>query len=367
MSDKDVAVVHGTALERGGGVQVAEELARTCDAPLYFGFCADNVIDRLADDIDHRFLFDDSFMSHFKDWSFARNLFFLDQFQHVPELHEFDVVIQSDSGTEWYVPPASQALIRYVHSLPGLPYHRFSEEGHSIVNRWYGFVSRILRAPNMHFPDAYLANSETTQRQLHKYLGKDSEVAYPPVDTNKYSQSEQKDFYFTLSRLTEEKKVGEIVETFTRDFPDECLIVGGSGPKEDELREMAGPNVEVRGWLDENEKIALLGSCKALLLNSGNESFGVVPVEAFVSGTPVIGARSGYTAYQIEEGWNGLLYQPGTLTDAIGRFERKGVTASREEIQKFAERFSVESFRETVRKTVGFVSETTAISSVQAK
>lgn len=352
MTEKDVAVVHGTALERGGGVHVAEELARTFDAPLYFGTCEDSVLDRVADDIECDVLFDGPVAARVRDRSSLRNLYYICRFQHVEELHSYDVVIQSDNGTEWYVPPEDQALVRYSHSLPALSYQDFPKHGGSFVNRWYGFVSRILRVPTISFPDEYLANSETTKRQLAHYWNVNAEIAYPPVQTNEFQQFERGDFYFTVSRLIEGKNVDTVVEVFTHRYPDKRLVVAGSGPEEGRLRCIAGENVEIRGWIDEAEKRHLLGSCKALVLNSGNESFGIVPVEAFASGTPVIGVDNGYTPYQITDGWNGMLYEPGNIASAVKRFENDGTSATRNEIEEFAERYSVEAFRQTVRKVV---------------
>jgi len=354
MFDYNVAVVHGTALERGGGVQVAEELARTFDAPLYFGTCDDSVLNRTADDINCQVLFDGHLADFVNDYSTLRNLYNIYHFQNVSELHSYDVVIQSDNGTEWYVPPEEQILIRYSHSLPALSYQDFPAQGSTFVNRCFGFVSRILRDHTIKLPDSYLANSETTQRQLKKYWDVNADIAYPPVKTDEYYSGNQDSdpFYLSLSRLIEGKKVEEIVTTFNSKLPETSLVVAGSGPKEEQLESLAAENVDVRGWVSEEEKRELLGSCQALILNSGNESFGIVPVEAFASGTPVIGLSDGYTQYQIEDGWNGLLYEPGNLAKAIERFETSGVSATADEIAAFAERYSVEAFRAVVRKAV---------------
>lgn len=349
ITDASVAVVHGTALERGGGVQVAEELARVFDAPLFFGLCTKAVEDRISADIEHHRLFQGMVSRFVREKPFLRNLYQMGKFQHVPQLHDFDVIIQSDNGTSWYVPPEEQVLIRYVHSPPGPLYHRFPEVGYSKVTQLSAFISRILRQPYTQFPDVQVANSETTKRRMEKYFNISTEVVYPPVNTGNYTPSEREDFYFTLSRLTEAKSVDDIVKTFTNHHPEKQLIVGGSGPQEEYLRSISGPNVEIRGWLSEEEKSGLMGSCAAMILNSGNESFGIVPIEAFASGAPVIALDQGHTRYQIRDGWNGILYSNGRLSDAIDRFEEDGVAATPSEIELFAERFSVDKFHDDFR------------------
>lgn len=357
--NNQVAVVHDTALERGGGVQVAEELARTFDATLYFGICSPEIKPRISNDIEHADLFSGSLARRVKSIPFLRNLFYMDQFQHVPELHDYDIVIQSGNGASWYVPPEDQILVRYVHSPPGPPYHLFQTVGGRRLHRWNAFLSRILRQPHTQFPDLQLANSETTRHRLKKYFNVEAEVVYPPVDVTSYAPIATDDFYFTLSRLTEAKGVEEVVETFTNDHPEKQLVVGGSGPEEQHLRNIAGENVEVRGWLEEDEKRRLLGSCNALILNSGNESFGIVPVEAFASGTPVLGLDRGHTSHQITDGWNGLLYESGRLSSALERFEDSCVSASRAEIVDYSKQFGIESFRTRTRNLVKSIPELT--------
>lgn len=358
-ADLDVAVVHGTALERGGGVQVAEELARTFDAPLYFGFCDPAVLEQTPEAVECRVLFDGSPFDRFRRRGMVRNVYYMSAFQHVPALHGYDVVIQSDAETEWYVPPEAQALVRYVHSLPDRAYQGVPDLGDSLVDRWVGFASRILRSPNRHYPDARLANSELTRRQLSRYLDVDAEVAYPPVDVDAYGPGERRDFYLALSRLVEGKGIREVVRTFTEVLDDRRLVVAGSGPLEADLRAAAGPNVTVRGWVDEAEKRRLLGACRAVVQHSGNESFGIVPVEAFASGTPVIALDGGYTPYQVRDGWNGLLYDPGGLSGAVRAFEADGVEASAEEIESFADRYGTDAFRQTVQRAVATAVEAT--------
>jgi len=72
--------------------------------------------------------------------------------------------------------------------------------------------------------------------------------------------------------------------------------------------------------LPERDKHDLLAACSALALPSRDDSFGIVLLEAWLHGKPVIGARAGGIPDVIEPGRTGLLVQVGdvkALADAI--------------------------------------------------
>jgi glycosyltransferase involved in cell wall biosynthesis len=71
--------------------------------------------------------------------------------------------------------------------------------------------------------------------------------------------------------------------------------------------------VEFCGYL--NSPQLLIRQCDVLLMCSRNEAFGLVTLEAMQNGKPVIGSRIGGTMEIIQDGYNGLLYNPGDVTD----------------------------------------------------
>jgi glycosyltransferase involved in cell wall biosynthesis len=176
------------------------------------------------------------------------------------------------------------------------------------------------------------------------------EVVYPPVDTHNYSpdDAETEEYYLTLSRLDWHKSVDDIVRAF--DGLDAELVVAGDGPERDRLEAMAGPNVRFTGYVDESNKRELLAGAKAFVFNGQDEDFGISPVEALASGTPVLGVEEGMTQYQVVDGKNGYTFQRDeegeTIRDEIREFEETGVDWSDSEIASFADRFSVQAFHE---------------------
>jgi glycosyltransferase involved in cell wall biosynthesis len=155
--------------------------------------------------------------------------------------------------------------------------------------------------------------------------------------------------------LTDDKRFDEIINAF-RNHPDKRLVIGGSGPQEADLKSLATDmdNVEFRGYLDESEKRELLASATALVYAAVNEDFGMVPIESYASGTPVIGVRDGYTKYQIRDGVTGILYDRGvqSLAEAIERFDSEGVDADASDLVNVAEKYSLEQFRDSIRDKV---------------
>ena len=71
--------------------------------------------------------------------------------------------------------------------------------------------------------------------------------------------------------------------------------------------------VTVVDSFSEEEKAQLMAACDVFVLPSGHESFGIVFVEAWACGKPVIGARIGAIPTVIDEGRDGLLF---TFQDA---------------------------------------------------
>lgn len=365
IQDESIAVVHGNYLRHGGGEYVAEQLARLFDAPLYYGFS--NPGEGPPDDIESHSLFNDSFARTLATRSHNfRDLYYMFAWQHVPELYEYDVLIQSGNEMGWFVPRDTQTVVKYVHSTPRTLYDRFPDRGDSVLLRVLAPVMRTLYLQNVPYPDAYLANSELIQRRLERYWGVDSEVVYPPVDVESYYSAEKEDFYLTYSRLVPSKGIDEIVRAFEK-MPDQRLVVGGSGPQEEYLREIAPENVEFRGFLSEEEKRDLLAKSKALIFAAKNEDFGMVPIEALASGTPVIGVREGYTQYQIEHGETGLLYDRGVqrLVDTVKSFEREHVTAGPEDLQSEAQKYSEQAFERGMLQAVQKAKEDSSIQAVE--
>jgi D-inositol-3-phosphate glycosyltransferase len=77
------------------------------------------------------------------------------------------------------------------------------------------------------------------------------------------------------------------------------------------------------GAVPDSMRLAALNACDCLVLPSAGEAFGIVFLEAWIVGKPVIGPRTPAVAALIEDGRDGWLVPPGdpaALVEALGRW-----------------------------------------------
>jgi glycosyltransferase involved in cell wall biosynthesis len=74
--------------------------------------------------------------------------------------------------------------------------------------------------------------------------------------------------------------------------------------------------------VSDEQKLDLLNACDVLLLPSTSEAFGIVFLEAWAIGKPVIGARAGAVPSVIAEEVDGLLMEPNDVASLRAQVER---------------------------------------------
>lgn len=166
----------------------------------------------------------------------------------------------------------------------------------------------------------FIAISEHVHERILRHYNRDSEIIFPPVDTEKFQVSKTDDgCYLIVSALVPYKKVDLAVRAFN-DIGARLIIVG-KGPDEAKLRRIAKANIEFAGWKNGEELASLYARCKALVF-PGEEDFGIVPLEAMASGKPVIAFGKGGALETVQEGISGVFFCEQTesaLASAIRR------------------------------------------------
>lgn len=358
-----VAIAHDQMKNRGGAERVAFELARTFDAPIFAAEVDQTIVpeDVEAREISQGRVGNRLMSSHY----LLQDCYQMQRWQHVSALHEFDTIIQNKTNPWWYVPKDTQTIVRYVHSTPRGLFDQFHRHGEHWLHRLVKTPMRSLFAQTVPYADGWMCNSELVARRLERYIGvDDAAVVYPPVDTSGYDPALAEDggYYLTVSRLRGHKRIDEIIRAFNGLSDQFDLVVCGDGPQRDSLEQMAGANVDIRGYVNEKEKRRLMAGAEAFVMNAENEDFGMTPIEAFASGTPVIGVNEGYTRHQVRHGGNGVLFDRGDLTEAVRAFYLDGVAWSPEKIAEHAQKYAASEFRAGVRDVVETAQKRAAIS-----
>lgn len=131
-----------------------------------------------------------------------------------------------------------------------------------------------------------------------------------------------KDYYLYIGRLSAEKGIAMLLNTFTK--INTVIKIAGSGPMESEIIASATlhPNIEFLGSKDKDEVRTLIAGAKAVIFPSvWFETFGMVVIEAFACGVPVIAAEIGEAPHIITDKINGLLFEPGNETDLFKKIK----------------------------------------------
>jgi glycosyltransferase involved in cell wall biosynthesis len=126
-----------------------------------------------------------------------------------------------------------------------------------------------------------------------------------------------------LGRLDKAKGIAELMQAReslrdTAPLSPLRLAIGGGGSMASEVRSWAAPrsDVTVLGLLDRDGCQALLSRASAVVIPSlASESFGLVAVEAFAAGAPVIVAAHGALPELVDDGITGGHFRPGDAQD----------------------------------------------------
>jgi glycosyltransferase involved in cell wall biosynthesis len=200
-------------------------------------------------------------------------------------------------------------------------------------------------------PDIILANSSFIAKRIRKFYRRDSQVFYPPVDTNFFTYEDHKsDFYLAASRFVPYKRMDLIVEAF-RTMPDKKLIIIGDGPDRAKIKKTSTKNVEWLGYQNAEILRNYMQKARAFIF-AAKEDFGITPLEAQACGTPVIAFGQGGVKETIRElnrpQSTGVFFTEQSATaicEAVNKFESNLNKIKTAACRKNAERFSNERFR----------------------
>lgn len=122
----------------------------------------------------------------------------------------------------------------------------------------------------------------------------------------------REDFFLFVGRLAEEKGIHTLLEACRNS--DMKVVIIGDGPLREVVEQHAAVNPAIRylGFQPRSVVVETMKKCRALIFPSiWYEGFPMTILEAFSTGTLVIASRLGSMAEVVEDGKNGLHFEPG--------------------------------------------------------
>lgn len=195
--------------------------------------------------------------------------------------------------------------------------------------RQTGFLERELA-----HVDAIIAMSEFSRAKHREFgLPRDMEVLpyfLPDPESEAVPEAtgpapHNRPYFFFAGRLEKIKGLDDVIPLF-REYPDADLVIAGDGEYAAELRALASgmPNVVFLGRISPEELRGYYQHAVASLVPSVCfETFGIVLIEAFRQGTPVLARRLGPFPETIEQSGGGeLFWTADELRAAMQRLQR---------------------------------------------
>ena len=193
--------------------------------------------------------------------------------------------------------------------------------------------------------DRFVGISKHVQKRIQDFYGREADVVYPPVDTERCTPSDAPGsggFDLIVSAMVPYKRVDLAVAAYTK--LGHPLKVVGVGSKLPELQATAGPNVEFLGWQSDDAVLELYRTCRMLIF-PGEEDFGIVPLEAQACGRPVVAYGRGGALETISDGLSGLFFSEQTVDGLIDGVKRcADQTWDPGAIRQHAEQFGTANF-----------------------
>lgn len=322
-----VAIVHDDLVQWGGAERVLLAISELFpEAPIYTSLY----------DLDHTIL-KQKFAGKTIMTSFLQKMPFWKKFYRglVPiyplafeqfDLSGFDLVISHTTRFAKSIITKPNTLhICYCHTPPRFLWH-FSGDLKipALVQPLLSWL-RLYDQISSHRVDRWLAGSYNCQRRLRKIYQVDSVVLQPFVDDiflNTKLVKTNQDYYLVVARLLPYKNVELVIRTFNQ--LGTKLIIIGTGPQQNFLKQLANPNVSFIEQASDEVVRQKIQQSKAIVI-AAEEDFGMVSLEGQALGKPIIAYGKGGSLESVVDGKTGVLFDQLTeesLTTAITKFEK---------------------------------------------
>jgi phosphatidylinositol alpha-mannosyltransferase len=240
---------------------------------------------------------------------------FKERARRMLEEHAFDIL----HFHEPFVPFLSPTVLDQSETVNIATFHAFGgfSPSYWVGQRWGSHLARKL--------NGRIAVSGAARHFINRYFPGDYRIIPNGVDVETYANAEPRDemrdgtlTILFIGRLEERKGLIHLLRAYHRlrkRHVDARLLVLGAGPKMREYRRFVGlrqiRDVEFLGRVSDEEKARYLASADIFCAPStGQESFGIVLLEAMAAGVPIVASDIHGYKQVVQRNVQGLLVEP---------------------------------------------------------
>lgn len=360
-----VAIVHDDLVQWGGAERVLEGICQVDpEAPIFT-----SVFDKSNKELSKRFgqkKIITSFLQKIPGWKFLYKALLplypiaFEQFN----FDEYDLVISHTTRfAKAIITKPHTVHLCYCHTPPRFLYNLSGQSSLPLLKPYLNWL-RYFDKISSRRVDYFLAGSKNAQERIKKVYGVTSQILYPYIDLERFKNAKSFDggYFLAIARLNKYKRVDLAIEACQKlDLP---LKIVGAGPEMDHLKSRAADaeqmlnvksRIEFLGQVSDELLVHLLAGCQALIV-SGEEDFGLTPLEAGALGKPVIAFKGGGVLETVIPGKTGILFDQQTvesLTIAIQKFLK--LQFDPVDIRKNVSKFSLKNFKSHFQQAVASV------------
>lgn len=257
------------------------------------------------------------------------------------DFSEYDLVICSSSWfAHWAITKPETKFVVYCHSPARYMWDWTNEYKRDLgLNSWWKkyflkpFIERTfyknrqwdLMASSR--ADLIIANSKNTSNRIKKYYRRESEILYPPVETQRFAKILEKNnfekpfekYYIIISALTEFKKI-EIAISWFNELEENLLIIWAGDFRENLEKLTKKENIKFT-WAKYDDELVFLVQNSSGLIFPWEEDFGIVPIEVMSAWKPVF-AYKGWWLLETNIEWvTWSFFEDKNWKDFIEKFE----------------------------------------------
>ena len=352
-----IQVIHDLFQIKGGGERLIQTLCQGTQADLLTAHIGKDTFDlsQLPGQVQNLAAL--SSIHGIKTWHLARAFK-----NHQPRDNDYQQVIYSGVASPLAVHqyPAAKNIF-YCHTPPRFVYDKrqhFAAELNVIKRQafkalLYWFKPQYEAA--VAEMDVLLTNSNYVKQRIQDSLGIQAEVVYPPCDTKYFKWLDSGDYYLSMARHDELKRIDSIILAF-KQMPNKKLVVASGGQLTPQLKKLAAnsPNITFTGWLEESQLLNLLGNCLATIYLPIDEDFGMSPVESMSAGKAVICSDHGGLLESVIDQQTGFFINNNNLIDGliqqVSNFDNNQAAAMRTACEARAKVFDTTVFLKKIQQ-----------------